>query len=397
MQGFKLNEQVVEELILSMRVETNRCPGSTKHIKEILEICYWASLKKEESRPIKFQIAIIQSDRVNSESYQEFVFNKPIKFAPEEIRKLAPAINPNHYVIGVYPMEKDVLKIWGFAQNAEDAGREMDAEDWANNFSVINDTWLSVKSLDAGKILISFGKALILFDGNEIKRVSPYVNPIEDFLNKCFPNQFAVNEVRAEIYKDIAKVILAHGKGGTLLLYPTNSDISDSVGLDHLPFDSSSYSIPEDLFRKYIAEIANNQNIENYRYLLPSINLIGNLTGIDGAVAMTFDLAGIKFGAKIRGKDPQSSPSEFLEKDVFVNEEGNGMDGDKERIKEESADRHDIKKLGGTRHQSAAQFIFDQRDSIAIVASQDGRLSVLTWDKEKEIVSAVRDVEYIIL
>ena len=35
--------------------------------------------------------------------------------------------------------------------------------------------------------------------------------------------------------------------------------------------------------------------------------------------------------------------------------------------------------LGGTRHLSAAQFVHDQRDAVALVASQDGRFTVFAW------------------
>jgi DNA integrity scanning protein DisA with diadenylate cyclase activity len=35
--------------------------------------------------------------------------------------------------------------------------------------------------------------------------------------------------------------------------------------------------------------------------------------------------------------------------------------------------------LGGTRHLSAAQFAQDQRDAVALVASQDGRFTIFGW------------------
>jgi DNA integrity scanning protein DisA with diadenylate cyclase activity len=38
----------------------------------------------------------------------------------------------------------------------------------------------------------------------------------------------------------------------------------------------------------------------------------------------------------------------------------------------------DLSQLGGTRHLSAAQFVHDQRDAFAMVASQDGRFSIFT-------------------
>jgi DNA integrity scanning protein DisA with diadenylate cyclase activity len=46
--------------------------------------------------------------------------------------------------------------------------------------------------------------------------------------------------------------------------------------------------------------------------------------------------------------------------------------------------------LGGTRHLSAAQFVHDQRDAIALVASQDGRFTVFKWSPREEFVHAHR-------
>ena len=53
--------------------------------------------------------------------------------------------------------------------------------------------------------------------------------------------------------------------------------------------------------------------------------------------------------------------------------------------------------LGGTRHQSAAQFLFDQKDAIAIVASQDGRMSVSGWDRDEGKVAVIRAAEFALL
>ena len=46
--------------------------------------------------------------------------------------------------------------------------------------------------------------------------------------------------------------------------------------------------------------------------------------------------------------------------------------------------------LGGTRHLSAAQFVHDQRDSMALVASQDGRFTIFKWSPREEFVHAHR-------
>jgi hypothetical protein len=46
--------------------------------------------------------------------------------------------------------------------------------------------------------------------------------------------------------------------------------------------------------------------------------------------------------------------------------------------------------LGNTRHMSAAQFVHDQRDAIALVASQDGRFTIFAWSPSGNIVHAHR-------
>ena len=52
--------------------------------------------------------------------------------------------------------------------------------------------------------------------------------------------------------------------------------------------------------------------------------------------------------------------------------------------------------LGGTRHVSAAQFAQDQRDGVALVASQDGRFTVFAWCAREGMVHAHR-VESLLL
>jgi len=51
----------------------------------------------------------------------------------------------------------------------------------------------------------------------------------------------------------------------------------------------------------------------------------------------------------------------------------------------------------GTRHQSEAQFIFDKRDALAIVASHDGKLSVFMWDEANQAVSVTEEAEFLLL
>jgi hypothetical protein len=47
-------------------------------------------------------------------------------------------------------------------------------------------------------------------------------------------------------------------------------------------------------------------------------------------------------------------------------------------------------RLGGTRHFSAVQFVNDQRNAMALVASQDGRFTVFSWSPSDATVHAHR-------
>jgi len=52
--------------------------------------------------------------------------------------------------------------------------------------------------------------------------------------------------------------------------------------------------------------------------------------------------------------------------------------------------------LGGTRHLSAVQFVHDQRNALALVASQDGHFTVFSWASCDGMVHAHR-VEALLL
>ena len=49
------------------------------------------------------------------------------------------------------------------------------------------------------------------------------------------------------------------------------------------------------------------------------------------------------------------------------------------------------------RHLSAAQFVFDQKDigAFAIVASQDGIISIMFWEEERKSVVVIRNAQYL--
>src|SRR5919198_3076507 len=115
--------------------------------------------------------------------------------------------------------------------------------------------------------------------------------------------------------------------------------------------------------------------------LARTVEAVAGVTAVDGATILTTQYELLAFGAKIirrRGAAPveQVTVTEPIEGGV-------------------PAQVHPSA-LGGTRHLSAAQFVHDQHDAIALVASQDGRFTVFAWFPCEEIVHAHR-VETLLL
>jgi hypothetical protein len=119
-------------------------------------------------------------------------------------------------------------------------------------------------------------------------------------------------------------------------------------------------------------------NPPDFEKLLESI---GQLTAVDGATLISYDLTLFGFGAKVK---PRNSAEKF----------GLRLSGpfDGSRLEEKLSSE-----TWGTRHKSAAHFVFDKRDALAIVASQDGKLSVFMWDDANQAVSVTEEAEFLLL
>ena len=112
-----------------------------------------------------------------------------------------------------------------------------------------------------------------------------------------------------------------------------------------------------------------------------AIDAIAGLTAVDGATILTDQYELLGFGAKIARR--KGSPQ--VEQVTMT-----------EPIEGGSAAIVHPTQLGGTRHLSAAQFVQDQHDAVALVASQDGHFTVFAWSPCEGMVHAHR-VETLLL
>lgn len=109
--------------------------------------------------------------------------------------------------------------------------------------------------------------------------------------------------------------------------------------------------------------------------------MVAGLTAVDGAAIVNTEYELLAFGAKIGQRQHSGRVEQVLATEPVVGSSPGVLN---------------IGQLGGTRHISAAQFIHDQRDSIALVASQDGRFTVFGWSECEDMVHAHR-VEALLL
>jgi hypothetical protein len=115
--------------------------------------------------------------------------------------------------------------------------------------------------------------------------------------------------------------------------------------------------------------------------LAEAVETIAGLTAVDGATILTDRYELVAFGAKITRREGAARVES-----VTVTEPIEGAVSETMHPSE----------LGGTRHLSAAQFVHDQRDSVALVASQDGHFTIFAWSPCEALVHAHR-VETLLL
>jgi hypothetical protein len=171
----------------------------------------------------------------------------------------------------------------------------------------------------------------------------------------------------------LAVAMRAHGRGGSMLLVPTKGDAwRESI------VQPISYPVTPPFCE--LAQLAKEQPDASRQKLWrealdESVNAVANLTAVDGATVMTVDYELLAFGAKIARR--KGSPQV---EQVTVTEP---VEGSGPFVIHPSS-------LGGTRHLSASQFVHDQQDGLALVASQDGRFTVFAWSPCESMVHAHR-------
>ncbi len=387
--GLPSNELLIEKISSCLTVEL---------IETLIETCFVASMEKEEGRFYNFSITLKPQECEDGSSYQ---FHEPIEFNSASITKLTPAINPNYYCIDTWFNKDGNLEIWGFSEKSN--------------------TEFTFSTSSSGKIILNCAlglkdrfKCFISMSETGFISLKSYSNPVADWLEEVYKKE-GLKSFFLERNSDLGDILLnmfSHGNGGTILLVPKEIDKwKNSIQHPILYKCLTSYqdkrvnvkySAMETYFEERMKPLDGKTVEEKIKGLLTtpihnealnskfSLNEhntkealldIGNLTKIDGATVLAQDFEILAFGARIKPIDSNQKPEDLIMITPYENL---------------NARKVSLSTIGGTRHQSAAQFVFDQKESIAVVASHDGRLSVFWWNKEHNIVIMMKHYEAMI-
>jgi hypothetical protein len=170
-----------------------------------------------------------------------------------------------------------------------------------------------------------------------------------------------------------------HARGGLLIVVPAGTEVWQDSIVRPIPYGIVPAFDELSQLNREPAEVKRTRVWQETVHR--AVEAIAGLTAVDGATVITNQYEVVAFGAKIARR--KGSPQV---EQVTVTEP---IEGDVAQVVHPT-------QLGGTRHLSAAQFVHDQRDSVALVASQDGRFTVFAWSPCEAMVHAHR-VEALLL
>jgi hypothetical protein len=337
------------------------CVPDSAAVAAIADAAFWASLRQEEGRFPRLSLAYLPPDRAG----QPVLFARSLSLAADPLTRLAPAVERPGVHLGVW-RDGDELRVWGATRTLPDL---------CLVFEVV-EPGLIVLKYSRGDEYGKFGNIAVL-RGDRVRVIDDRSASLTNgptllvaLLDLEAPDSWADD---ANGFVQLAVSMRRHARGGSLLIVP-----SGSPHWRHSMARPISYEISPPFTR--LAELLRLPPRERGRAggrdgVQRLVDMIAGLTAVDGAAVMTDEYDLLAFGAKIGRRDGMGAVEQ-----VVVTEP----------VLEDVPTIVAPTQLGGTRHLSAAQFVHDQHDALALVASQDGRFTAFAWSPSEQLVHAHR-------
>jgi hypothetical protein len=330
-------------------------------IEAVIDIAFWASLRREEGRSPSISLALLQPDQ----SAKPLIFGQKLRLTPQNLIKLAPAVEQPGIHLGVWPQGDDLF-IWGTTHS-------------------VPAICFVLEVIEAGLLVIKhrrvdgFGKFvnIAVLQGDQIKVLDEVTMGVADcpallssLANMPLPSYMGES---FNVLVQLAASMRLHKRGGLVLIVPEGSTKWKESIVQPVKYPvKPPYNAITELLKLSVEE---RRKLEWQESLLQAIDLIGGFTAVDGATIITDKYDLLAFGAKAARSESSVPVGEIIIT---------------EPVAQGKAIRIHPAQNGGSRHLAAAQFVSDQHDAVALVASQDGQFTVFAWSEQLKMVHAHR-------
>jgi len=341
-------------------------------IGAIIETAFWASLRREEGYVPRISLAFVDPEQAT----QPLRFEQALPLEAAALTRVAPAVAPAGIHLGVSRRPTE-LSVWGTVRTLPRLCFVLEVA--APGLLVVKHQRGSVPGKFANVAVIEGDQVKIIDEhASGFPDCPPVLMPLVGFESPNSPTDWP-NSDSVNMLVQLAVAMRAHGRGGSLLLVSASSEAwRESIVQPVSYVVTPPYAELAHLSR----ERPDESRQQLWREALDeAVNAVASLTAVDGATILTMHYELLAFGAKIARRKGAPQVEQ-----VTVTEP---IEGGTAAVVHPSH-------LGGTRHLSASQFVHDQRDAIALVASQDGRFTVFAWSTCRGMVHAHR-VEALLL
>ncbi len=316
-----------------------------------------------------------------------------VPYDAAQIERLAPAAPPGGCLLVDGSLEE--LRIWGFGRRG---GMQTDG--------------VLLEVPDPGTVRVGLGpyKTFAVFKRDSMSIVEGTGIDLQvillNLLKKQFPpdNMLETQAVGQESHTlaELGRLILGDGHGGTVLIVPGEADAwSESLNPFVHRFATPDLSLHDAIRQNLTRQFSGGKMLEELKkagitdeariffssaltvdaWNLPTeIRRVASLARVDGALVITKDLGVLGFGAKI-ATEADVAKSVCIFRSLPA---------------EQNAELSPISEVGGTRHQSAARFVAQNRDCVALVISQDRHMKVMHWWAQGDHVAVIQDAEWLV-
>lgn len=338
-------------------------PPRAAAIEAMIDATFWASFRPEEGRFPKISLAYLPP----SQSRQPLLFERSLPLTPAVLTKLAPAVERPEIHLGVWGEDQELF-VWGATRS-------------------IPSLCFVLEDVEPGLLVIKhrriegFGKYanVAVLKGEQVKIIDAQGTSLPDcpaLLKSllAFTSQDEDGHHHSlNVLVQLAASMRAHGHGGSLLVVPTDSATwSDSIIQPILYSVMPPYSALAELIK---GEPPENNEKQWESSVRRAVDTVTGLSAVDGATVINDRYEVMAFGAKIRRAEGKAQVENWVLTEPIAHNQAMIVHPNEQ---------------GGTRHLSAAQFVHDQRDGLALVASQDGRFTIFAWSPCENMVHAHR-------